>query len=166
MPPSNQGRTTKDATTKRRLPKGPYGPQTQTATSGWGRGFSTQRSCKKQATTVWYGVVWYHTTPSHPTDTPPHPHTTPSHGPPAPQARGDAVLIPSNVVGDAWVRRALLKVRLPTHCSLLTTCYLLVASYYLQLRMVSSSRPCCLRSSSCPSIDAASKCSSRTSTSL
>ena len=187
MPPRNLGRTNKAATTKRQLPKGPYGPQTQTATSGWGRGFSTQRIAKSRLQRygmvgmVWYGIA--HPTPPHPTPshpiphptppthpshpTPPHPTHTPPHPIPPhpthtpPQARGDAVLIPSNAVGDAWVRRALLKVRvatcylLPTsHCSSHATCYLLriAASYYLLLRVVSLSRLCCLRSSSCRSI--------------
>ena len=171
MPPRNLGKPNKAATTKRQLPKGPYGPQTQLATSGWGRGFSTQRM-QKAGYTVWYGMVGMvshthptppHPIPSHPTPphsipTPSHPHPTPSLNPP--QARGDAVLIPSNAVGDAWVRRALLKVRVTTYYLLPTNHYsshvLVLATYcmycYLQLRMVSLSRPRCLRSSSCRSI--------------
>jgi hypothetical protein len=36
----NLGSIQKHVTEKSKLPKGPYGPQTQLATSGWGRGFS------------------------------------------------------------------------------------------------------------------------------
>ena len=178
------GRPYKAATKKR--PNGPYGPTTEIATSGWGRGFSTQRDGKKQATPVWYGMVGMvshthpHPTPPHPipshhhpTPSPPHPTHTPPH-PIPPQARGDAVLIPSNAVGDAWVRRALLKVRVTTYYLLPTNHYsshvLVLATYcmywYLLPRVVSLSRLRCLRSSSCRSIPTAHKCSSRTSTSL
>jgi hypothetical protein len=119
-----------------------------------------------------YGVVCF-PIPSHPIPPTPTPHHTPPH-PIPPQARGDAVLIPSNAVGDAWVRRALLKVRVTTYYLLPTNHYsshvLVLATYcmywYLLPRVVSLSRLRCLCSSSCRSISAAYKCSSRTSTSL
>jgi len=141
----NLGSIQKDATKKKKLSKGPYGSGTQTQFATSGWG----RGFSKVA---------------------PHPNTCLS----PPQARGHAVLIPSNAVGDAWVRRALLKVRVTTYYLLPTNHYsshvLVLATYcmywYLLPRVVSLSRLRCLRSSSCRSIITAYKCSSRTSTSL